>query len=1452
MKASRLFDAARAEVDKTTRDAIDRMLSKFFQYRKVSSKVLPRLRWTKPLEMLSTACFPSAAKAEVDKTTREAIDRMLSKFFQYGMVTPKAEVDKTTRDAIDRMLSKFFQYGMVTPKSVEAILKALEAIDIQKEDPTFLLSSSWADLADEKTSFVRKQGSMRSLAALAHASITSKPDDPTYVGGLFVTLQSLLDRIEEIKSELGRSPGGLDQFAKPTKTKNSMIQDYRTRMEAWGLMRLAFSAARVALSKSGISKIAARSIQAARVALPKSGISKIAARSIQVSVALPKSGTSKIVARSFLAARVAQSKNAINMLAARSIQGINSTDAIGARHALALASLLARDPATCGQFISQVGPMLNNNMELAIKTGLLFSLPKSSPSAPGGIRGKGAVFWDTLVLLACKDPSDTVSLEAIKAMFGAPPPKSEGVGALAQKRGGLPPDSDSDAYTAKSYVAAWNLLKFPDQKGAAGAADGPDDSPGAASLGSFVRMKISSKPSPQSASTTYKKSASSTTSKEVTKSLFTHIATRLMSGMQSGSRSLATASIKAFVVIAEARAWSSNFSGAASQGSDSGHLVGLVNSDKPIGATECCAAAEALIWLQMSPGHLVGLVNSDKPIGATERCAAAEALIWLQMSPVNHSSTLQSATEASYSPPAGNYLSAGQLIKCVAQGGFSTSHVVRTLSSDPWPEALTTSLMTTALKRMKCSIALSENMMSLCLTVCAGCPSRVSKEGFQQILDAAPGRVSKEGFQQILDAAPGPTAVRVAMELLSSPMPLISRVASSAPVEVKLMACEEEAAYDSLRCLAAWWLGEHVNQVAGESAWRPAGKPVELAGPTGPRTSDQRMAVAAVAHAPLLALTVTHLQRAIMTKIAVRSHEPYRIQCYTVLAATQDMQGPGCAGNGDALGLGPVVLPVLEILDAMYSGMTVFEPVVCVYLCVHFYTEVTETQDIQGPGCAGNGDALGLGPVVLPVLEVMDTMCSGEIMVEQLVAEHGLTEDNWPEPILESLKKRHEWLLALVNQRVCFVPREHFCPLGPNSRLLLRPGSTSAHWDPTPDYCSGLGALLPTGTQLEITAQAWEHFSPLGPNSRLMLRPDETPDPEEEEPEMQHVKKEVHKFGGLPRSMKALDWFLILQWDGREALLMMMPHKWMGKIQGEAEDEASVTAGERIKVLIDMGDWLHVLTQAGSRGLVPASYVTIEEGTGDRYETSSNASSSFMKPQSSANNTQQEADNADQAAGYYGGYDAYGYNEETGYDYYGAGEAEAEDSSNKQGGGGYDDFGSILSTIRPVAPPPPEPEPASPTPTNEEAVAPAASSGFGHNAFGDNAFGDDAFGDDAFEAPAAAAAASGGGATIAPVHTADSSAFGEDAFASSAVPPADASPPPPAASAEAEAPPAPEEVVLLPAVVLYDFVAELESELSISAGEELVVGSEVDGWYQVTRASDGATGLVPAAYVQLS
>ena len=49
--------------------------------------------------------------------------------------------------------------------------------------------------------------------------------------------------------------------------------------------------------------------------------------------------------------------------------GVCSADPAGARHAMALASLAARDPHGVRLFIDEVGPLIKNNVDLAKSTG---------------------------------------------------------------------------------------------------------------------------------------------------------------------------------------------------------------------------------------------------------------------------------------------------------------------------------------------------------------------------------------------------------------------------------------------------------------------------------------------------------------------------------------------------------------------------------------------------------------------------------------------------------------------------------------------------------------------------------------------------------------------------------------------------------------------------------------------------------------------------------------------------------------------------------------------------------------------------------------------------------------------------------------------------------------------------------------------------------------------------
>lgn len=162
---------------------------------------------------------------------------------------------------------------------------------------------------------------------------------------------------------------------------------------------------------------------------------------------------------------------------------------------------------------------------------------------------------------------------------------------------------------------------------------------------------------------------------------------------------------------------------------------------------------------------------------------------------------------------------------------------------------------------------------------------------------------------------------------------------------------------------AAWWLGEHANLAAGEFAGSlpPREERNENEAPEAETTPLEAAAlevspllsyaaatkslniVASKPASPLqafrnpqMAAVMSHLQHAALTmppgprtaavqalaKVAVRSEEPYRLQCYSVLAS---LATASRASEPDAHGVSCAVQPVLLILDMLYSARLVLE-----------------------------------------------------------------------------------------------------------------------------------------------------------------------------------------------------------------------------------------------------------------------------------------------------------------------------------------------------------------------------------------------------------------------------------------------------------------------------------------------------------------------------------------------
>jgi hypothetical protein len=61
----------------------------------------------------------------------------------------------------------------------------------------------------------------------------------------------------------------------------------------------------------------------------------------------------------------------------------------------------------------------------------------------------------------------------------------------------------------------------------------------------------------------------------------------------------------------------------------------------------------------------------------------------------------------------------------------------------------------------------------------------------------------------------------------------------------------------------------------------------------------------------------------------------------------------------------------------------------------------------------------------------------GELVVDQLLSKYGPKRSAWPKKLLKNLEDRNAALLAAVIERVGFVPKELFWPLGQAAKDLI-------------------------------------------------------------------------------------------------------------------------------------------------------------------------------------------------------------------------------------------------------------------------------------------------------------------------------------------------------------------------------------------------------------------------------
>jgi len=254
-------------------------------------------------------------------------------------------------------------------------------------------------------------------------------------------------------------------------------------------------------------------------------------------------------------------------------------------------------------------------------------------------------------------------------------------------------------------------------------------------------------------------------------------------------------------------------------------------------------------------------------------------------------------------------------------------------------------------------------------------------------------------------------ALVAALAALRSPLPPSVLSKSGASYQQTLRAAKSDAGWTAFVATAAWWLGEHANDLCEEYVGKPVKAMVLKAGQledtidveseeeeteeTPKRKNDlekidlSKLLDLHAGRVPALSIIISTLHDVILSgtwqlraaaarsigKIAIRSGEPYRLQCYGILVSIST----GSQGQ-DPLGLRGVTSPSLAALDCLYGSQAV---------------------------------------------------------IERLWLEYGDNPEEWPEEIIDSVNRRSKSLHELVEKTVCAVPKAKFAILGAKSVAIL-------------------------------------------------------------------------------------------------------------------------------------------------------------------------------------------------------------------------------------------------------------------------------------------------------------------------------------------------------------------------------------------------------------------------------
>ncbi|KIY92965.1 hypothetical protein MNEG_14998 [Monoraphidium neglectum] len=283
----------------------------------------------------------------------------------------------------------------------------------------------------------------------------------------------------------------------------------------------------------------------------------------------------------------------------------------------------------------------------------------------------------------------------------------------------------------------------------------------------------------------------------------------------------------------------------------------------------------------------------------------------------------------------------------------------------------------------------------------------------------------------------------------------------------------------------------------------------------------------------------------------------------------------------------------------------------------------------------------------------------GEVVVQELIDRFGNRKKGWPKKLLKSLEERNAALLAAIQERVCFVPKDLFWPLGQACKDVLTgkydeeaereakaakeaekkakeaaaaAAAAAGASDDGGSERDGGGARGPVGAKglpLAAAADAAREEEQRrreeeearardeGPSPRRYYR--DSSDDESEEgrranmlgklqgydyrPQQTGGTASVRGEGQYPDDASEYPEEPLSEYGGRgagagsddDSDIVTLRGTVLYDFEAQEEDEVAVAKGEAVEVVYEVGGWLQVITPSGARGLVPKTYVTIHE-----------------------------------------------------------------------------------------------------------------------------------------------------------------------------------------------------------------------------------------------------------------